>query len=191
MGKKVIKLFEPGRIGQLDLKNLIALAPHGTLMCELDGRTSRREFDYLAALAAGGTGLIIPEGAKISRALEKPAPFAPFAIDSDALVPSLADMFEAVHFYGAKIMMQLFVAFGRQAGEIDPKKPPVASSAIPTYRAIRLLSPVECGRDTCFRRGIRAGSQTGDDGRLRCHRGPRAHRVYCRSVHAPLVEQAL
>ncbi|MBU4035139.1 MAG: NADH:flavin oxidoreductase, partial [Proteobacteria bacterium] len=134
MAKKFTKLFEPGLIGQLDLKNRIALAPHGTLMCELDGRTSRREIDYLAARAAGGTGLIIPEGAKISRALEKPASFAPFAIDSDALVPSLADMVEAVHFYGAKIMMQLFVAFGRQAAEIDPKKPPVAPSAIPTYR---------------------------------------------------------
>ncbi|MFA4836566.1 MAG: FAD-dependent oxidoreductase [Dehalococcoidia bacterium] len=134
MAKKFTKLFEPGRIGKMDVRNRIALAPHGTLMCELDGRTSRREIDYLATRAAGGAGLIIPEGAKISRALERPASFAPFAIDSDALIPSLADMAEAVHFYGAKIMMQLFVAFGRQAAEIDPKKPPVAPSAIPTFR---------------------------------------------------------
>ncbi|MDD5095254.1 MAG: FAD-dependent oxidoreductase [Dehalococcoidia bacterium] len=134
MAKKFTKLFEPGRIGKLELRNRIMLAPHGTLMCELDGRSSRREVDYLAERARGGTGLIIPEGAKISRALEKPAAFAPFAVDSDALVPSLADMADAVHFYGAKIMMQLFVAFGRQAAEIDPQNPPVAPSAIPTFR---------------------------------------------------------
>ncbi|MDD5038471.1 MAG: FAD-dependent oxidoreductase [Dehalococcoidales bacterium] len=151
MSDKYRKLFEPGHIGKLEIRNRIAMPPMGTLMAESDGRCSRRMIDYLAERARGGAGLIIPEGAKMDRRLERSPSFAPFSIDSDALLPSLADLADAIHFYGAKVMMQFFVAFGRQAPEADPQNPPIAPSAIPasTNPAV-ICRPLSIGEIQAF-----------------------------------------
>jgi 2-enoate reductase len=52
-------LFKPGRIGKLEIKNRIVMAPMGpTGLVELDGRYSQRGIDYYVARAKGGVGLI-------------------------------------------------------------------------------------------------------------------------------------
>ena len=57
---KIEKLFEPGRIGKLLIKNRIAMAPMGIIgLIEPDGRISQRVIDYYVARAKGGVGLII------------------------------------------------------------------------------------------------------------------------------------
>ena len=56
-----MKLFEPGKIGNLTIKNRIAMAPMLNLLPEPveDGRASKREIDFFAERAKGGTGQII------------------------------------------------------------------------------------------------------------------------------------
>ena len=54
-----MKLFEPGKIGRLSVKNRIVMAPMGNSLVELDGRLSQRGIDHYVARAKGGTGLIV------------------------------------------------------------------------------------------------------------------------------------
>ncbi len=55
----MLNLFKPGQIGKLKLKNRLVMAAMGMRgLVEPDGRLSERAIHYLAARAAGGTGLI-------------------------------------------------------------------------------------------------------------------------------------
>jgi len=51
-------LFEPGKIGDLSLKNRTIMAPMGIgALVEPDGRLSERAIDYYVARAKGGVGM--------------------------------------------------------------------------------------------------------------------------------------
>ncbi|MCK4722298.1 MAG: 2-enoate reductase, partial [Dehalococcoidia bacterium] len=68
-----MKLFEPGKIGKLSLKNRIVMAPMGIVgLTEPDGRLSQRGIDYYVARAKGGTGLIITGYFRVHRWFEQP-----------------------------------------------------------------------------------------------------------------------
>ncbi|MBU2607889.1 MAG: hypothetical protein KKF26_01070, partial [Chloroflexi bacterium] len=68
-----MKLFEPGKIGKLSLKNRIAMAPMGIVgLYDYDGRLSQRGIDYYVARAKGGVGLIITGLFRVARWFEQP-----------------------------------------------------------------------------------------------------------------------
>lgn len=56
--KELKMLFAPIKIGTMELKNRIVMAPMGMNYAELDGSISEREINYYAARAKGGVGLI-------------------------------------------------------------------------------------------------------------------------------------
>ena len=100
------KLFEPGRIGQLELKNRIVMPPMGTEMAAEDGYITERIRCYFEERARGGVGLIIagvgsvdhPRGKCTSRQI---------GLSDDRFIPGLSTMTEAVHRHGAKMAIQL------------------------------------------------------------------------------------
>ena len=54
-----MKLFEPGKIGSLSLKNRIVMAAMGASgLTTVDGSLTPRAIDYYVARARGGAGLI-------------------------------------------------------------------------------------------------------------------------------------
>ncbi len=54
-----MKLFEPGRIGKLEVKNRIIMAPMSVGgLIEPDGRLSPQGVEYFAVRARGGVGMI-------------------------------------------------------------------------------------------------------------------------------------
>jgi len=57
------KLFEPGMMGKVELKNRIIMAPCGTHYSTHYGMVSDSQLTYYAERAKGGAGLIIIEGA--------------------------------------------------------------------------------------------------------------------------------
>jgi 2-enoate reductase len=126
------KLFAPGLIGKLEIRNRIAMAPMGSALADQGGRVSRRQIDYYAERARGGTGLIIIEASSASNALVPFGSMPLLSVDSDALIPAMADLADAVHDCGAKICMQLTPGPGRQ-GDADPEHPPIAPSAVPAF----------------------------------------------------------
>src|SRR4030067_3820958 len=57
--REMQNLFKQGKIGKLEIKNRIVMAPMGTTgLVDLDGRYSQRGIDYFVARAKGGVGLI-------------------------------------------------------------------------------------------------------------------------------------
>ncbi|MBA7634825.1 Cinnamate reductase [subsurface metagenome] len=129
-----MKLFEPGKIGKLSIKNRILMCPMGVGgLEEPQGGLSQRGIDYYVARAKGGTGLIITGLTRVSREIEPPLEDK-LIIDSKTCVTWLSELAEAVHDYGAKVAIQLTAGLGRVA-TLDLLKiaGAVAPSALPAF----------------------------------------------------------
>ena len=129
---KFPKLFEPGRIGKLEIRNRIVMAPMNTIYEDSDGCVTQRMIDYFVARAKGGTGLMMTGLTRVYRKAEYP-PMMGLWMDTDAYIARASDLAQAVHDYGAKICMQITAGLGRQDGDPTLEKIPVAPSAIPSY----------------------------------------------------------
>jgi NAD(H)-dependent 7beta-hydroxy-3-oxo-delta4-cholenoic acid oxidoreductase len=98
-------LFSPIRIGNMELKNRIAMPPITTNWAPADGTIPDRIIDYLEARARGGVGLIILETVTIDENF-------PYIINSlglwaDELIPSFAKFVDRMHAHGAKVAPQI------------------------------------------------------------------------------------
>lgn len=129
-----MKLFEPGSIGKVTIKNRIVMAPMGMgRIAEPDGVWGERVLEYYAARAKGETGLIITSLAPVERKLE---PMWQTHIDfhNPSHQECLKPIARAVHSHGAKIFIQLTAGFGRVVSARNAgKSQPVSASAVPCY----------------------------------------------------------
>jgi len=129
-----MKLFEPGRIGKLSLKNRLIMAPMSGvgLFYESNGTLSQRAIDYYVARAQGGVGLIITGKTRVNRDIESQPHLN--VIDSDLYKTRLIQLVKAVHDYHVKIAVQLSIGAGRNVGlEILRKNGAVSASAVPCF----------------------------------------------------------
>ncbi len=130
---KFEKLFEPVSIGKLDIKNRIAMAPMvpGGLV-DRDGGPTQRAIDYYEERAFGGVGLIITGCTAVSDLLE---PRTTLMFVSPQTCSSFSELAEAVHYYGARIFVQLTAGMGSVivGPAIDAGFKPVSASAIPAF----------------------------------------------------------
>ena len=88
------KLFEPGRIGKMEVKNRICMAPMGTDSHDPEGFITDRTVDYYAERAKGGVGLIMGQSSVCLR--EGRSPGRPGTWD-DKFIPGLKRIADAVH----------------------------------------------------------------------------------------------
>jgi len=109
---KLKKLFEPVRIGKLELRNRMVMAPINTHLGTELGGVNERLIDYYVERARGGVALIITDAMCIDWPVGK-AGTSPLRIDEWKYVNTLHDLTDAVHEYGAKIAAQIHHA-GRQ-----------------------------------------------------------------------------
>jgi 2,4-dienoyl-CoA reductase-like NADH-dependent reductase (Old Yellow Enzyme family)/thioredoxin reductase len=99
-------LFNPGRIGQMELKNRLVMAPMGTYLANRDGTVIERLKKYYEERARGGVALIIVEIAGIDHPRGR-AMTRQIAISDDKFIPGLSDLAAAIHSHGAKMGIQL------------------------------------------------------------------------------------
>jgi len=127
-----MKLFEPGKIGTMEVKNRIVMAPMGVgRMSETDGDWGARVRDYYMLRARGGTGLITTSLTFVSQKFEYMANhFLNLYLDSH--LESLSKIVEAVHQYGAKLSVQLTAGFGRVGPTYQQELGAIPISASPT-----------------------------------------------------------
>lgn len=132
-----MKLFEPGKIGTLSIKNRIVMAPMATMgLVELDGRYSPRGIEYFATRARGGVGLITTGCILVDNEVEPKVEdywsFYP-RIDSIRFVPRLSELADAVHDWGAKLSVSLTAGYGRVISKklFPLAKHPVGPSPLP------------------------------------------------------------
>jgi 2,4-dienoyl-CoA reductase-like NADH-dependent reductase (Old Yellow Enzyme family)/thioredoxin reductase len=122
-------LFQPGRIGRLELPNRIVMAPLGTNLADVGGAVTRQLIDWYAERARGGAGLIIVEntladtrfGRGVARQLR---------IDNPKLTPGLNELVEAVHASGARIAIQINIQGAGVDPDLHPGVQPVGPSPL-------------------------------------------------------------
>lgn len=121
------KIFEPGLIGTLEIKNRLIVPPMLTEYASEDGRLTERYISYYEEKAKGGWGLIICEdnAVDIKGVGFKSIP----GVWSDEIMAEHTTLVERVHEAGAKIAVQLYHA-GRQSHSSLLGEKPVAPSAI-------------------------------------------------------------
>ena len=121
------KLFFPVNIGNLSIKNRIALAPMDVGMINPDGSLTERVVDYYEERARGGVGLIITQFTSVvdDQRMDSPGVF------SGRQVVGLNYLAEMAQEYGARIFLQIAHHGGRAVKSITGLQP-VAPSAIST-----------------------------------------------------------
>ncbi len=97
-------LFQPGKIGSLQLENRLVMPAMASQLTEPDGHLSERLLDYYRARAKGGVGLIIPAYAGVS-------PDAPLmfnmAIYDDSWIEDWSKLIGIIHEDNVKVCVQL------------------------------------------------------------------------------------
>ena len=124
-------LFSPMYIGNLRLKNRLAMAPMHTNY-EADGSYTLNAIRYFEERAKGGVGLVMTGANVVSTKYDgkRPSP----EISSLAHVERMAMLVDRVHAYGAKVCFQLSPGAGRVAVP-NPANPPYSASEIEEFWA--------------------------------------------------------
>jgi 2-enoate reductase len=143
MKEQYRNLFQPIKIGKLEIKNRFVMAPMGPGgLCDLDGTYNERGVEYYVERARGGTGLIMTGVTMVENDIEKCAlPSMPCpTLNPLNFVKTGKLMTERIHAYGAKIFLQLSAGFGRVSIPSIVGNTAVAPSPIPH----RWLDGVTC-----------------------------------------------
>jgi len=119
---KFTKLFEPGKMGSIELKNRIIFAPCGTHYSSIYGFINDRLLAYYGERAKGGAGLIVIENAYC----RKSGKSGRILINDDKYIPGLKELVNTIHKAGAKTIIQM----GTHRGSID-EEDPASPSGIP------------------------------------------------------------
>ena len=120
-------LFEPYKIGNLEIRNRFVRSATYDGSADTDGCVSKRQMSLYEELARGKVGLIVT-GVAYVHATGRISPYQN-SIAHDEDIDGFSRLTEMVHGLGAKIAVQLFHA-GREAGKIYQKRPALASSLV-------------------------------------------------------------
>ena len=173
------RLWEPFRLGQMELKNRIVMPPMVTRYGSENGFVTERTRNYYEARARGGAALLIIEATYIH-----PCGHAfpnQLGISDDGFISGLSELVQVIHRHGARAAIQLHHG-GRTAKSELSGLPPVAPSplAIPGGEVPRELTLKEIAEIVaCFARSALRARKAGFDG------------VEIHGAHSYLVDQFL
>ncbi|WP_411679381.1 FAD-dependent oxidoreductase [Clostridium thailandense] len=134
MTYKYKKLFEPIKIGTVEIKNRFAMAPMGPQgLGDAEGAFNQRGIDYYVARARGGTGLIITGVTFVENEVEPhEMPGVPCSTYNPLhFIRTASEMTERIHAYDSKVFLQMSAGFGRVAPPPKGNRAPISASAIP------------------------------------------------------------
>ena len=100
------KLFTPGKIGNVEIKNRIVMPPMMLGFGQMDGTPTKEMMDYYEERAIGGCGLIVTEITRVND-FSGASAFAQLAISHDYHIAPLKEMIDRIHRHGAKMFIQL------------------------------------------------------------------------------------
>ena len=120
------RLFEPGRIGNVALKNRILKAPQHTGLANPDGSITDRMLRYYKDVAQGGAAMVIVEYAWVDNDASQASP-CQLGIARMEHIPGLSLLADTIKANGAKVAIQISHA-GRQRFTLQQPK---AASDVP------------------------------------------------------------
>lgn len=124
------KLFEPGRIGNVEIKNRLVMSPMGIGLANLDGTPTEDMIAFYESRAIGGAGLIIPEITRVND-VHGAGLMRQLSVTKDRHIKPLSRLAEAVHKHGTKIFIQLHHPGREGVSALIGGQPVVSASAIP------------------------------------------------------------
>ena len=121
-------LFEPLKIGILQLSNRIMMAPMATHFATYEGSVTKRLIDYYVERARSGVGIIVTESCYVHS--EGKGGSNRLSISNDQTISGLKQLASAIHNHEAKVAVQLHHG-GRQISPDAICQYPVSASSIP------------------------------------------------------------
>lgn len=131
----VSKLFEPGKIANLTIKNRIVMTAMGVCLGGADGQATPEIIKYYEARARGGVGLIITEVTRVDDVDGKGMPHQLGVTDLKHIGP-LQQLTDTIHSYGTKLFIQLQHPGKEGMAALSAGRPLVAPSAIPNSKGV-------------------------------------------------------
>jgi len=124
------KLFEPGYIGKLKIKNRLVMSPINTQFTTGDPSILGEKFyEYYKARARGGVGLIITTHVKAEKSIDPyPLTYGYATLDSASQIKYFYEITEMAHRYDTKIAIELSPGTGRLADAALKDRWPVGPS---------------------------------------------------------------
>jgi len=128
-------LFKPIKIGNVEIKNRIAMTPICTSFQDAEGRVTDQLKAFYAARTIGGVGLIIPGTVTVTKIhADRRGPSGMKMFDHVSKI-RLSELAETVHYFGGKIFIQISTGQGRQVYSktqwVDPSLDVISASAVP------------------------------------------------------------
>jgi 2,4-dienoyl-CoA reductase-like NADH-dependent reductase (Old Yellow Enzyme family) len=156
-------LFEPGRIGDLEIRNRFVRAGTSESMADPDGRVTPELVELYSRLGRKGVGLLMT-GHLFCEPRGRYAP-AQVGIHEDAMVPGLAELVGAVKATGARIFAQVAHAGSQsRAFGVEPLAPSPMPNAL-TGRMVEEATPAQIeAAIAAFGAGARRAVEAGFDG---------------------------
>jgi 2,4-dienoyl-CoA reductase-like NADH-dependent reductase (Old Yellow Enzyme family)/NADPH-dependent glutamate synthase beta subunit-like oxidoreductase len=130
MADKYPVLFQPVKIGKIEIKNRLSIPPMGTNFGTGDGIVTQRHLEYYEERAKGGFGLIITEMITVDRETGLRAPKL-LCVHNDAMIPGISKLVDTVHKHGASIIVQIVHPGRVTKPAFIGGKAPLAPSPIP------------------------------------------------------------
>jgi len=97
-------LFQPGRIGRLQVDNRLIMSSMVTQLVDEKGKITERLLDYYRARINGGVRFVVPQFAAVSP--DTTLPFT-LALYDDSHIPDWQRLVDAIHESGAKVCIQV------------------------------------------------------------------------------------
>ena len=123
------KLFEPGMIGGLEIRNRIVMPAMGCSLAESSGEAGARMIKYYADRARGGAGLIITEITRIDDETGVGTPNQ-LSVTNTHMIAQLSRLVEAVHAYDTKLFVQLHHPGNQTPSRLIGDRQPVSASDV-------------------------------------------------------------
>ncbi len=115
-------LLSPIKIGPIELKNRIALAPMNETMSGVDGEATEQMLSYFAARAKGGAGLVSTGAIMGTRLASEFVWGRNLYCFHQGHLQGLGMLTDRIHYFGATAAAQMTIGFGRQGHSYDHDK---------------------------------------------------------------------
>ncbi|MFC1944635.1 FAD-dependent oxidoreductase [Chloroflexota bacterium] len=160
------RLFQPIRIGQMELKNRIVMPGMGTNLATEDGFITQESNDYYEERAKGGCGMVIVEVSCVDYPRGKVL-LHEQSIDDDKFLPGLSTLAASIQRHGARASIQLHhggrasMSFcGGESVGPSPILSPEVWAEVPRELGLDEIAGVV----DCFARGAKRAKRAGFDG---------------------------
>ena len=125
------KLFTPGKIGNVEIKNRLVMSPMGAGIANMDGTPSEEMIKFYEERAIGGCGLIYAEVTRVDEDNGGVTLLNQLSLANDSTIKAMSRLVATIHKYGTKIFAQLHHPGRQTYSALNGNKPVVAPSAIP------------------------------------------------------------